>query len=434
VFGHALRLIRRPLDFLREVQAYGDIVLIRLGRTRAYFLSRPEHLHAMLVTNAADFDKGVHYDKARVVVGNGLPASSGAFHRRQRKLIRPAFQKARLCGYFDTMLTCTRSRVESWSTQPDIDLNAEMHALAVTIAAKALASTDVADSVIAEIESLVSILAEGVGRRVVDPTGLLEKLPIPSNRRFDRARARLRAMFEELILEYRRREADCPDVLSILVAARDEDNEGMSDTQLRDEVVSILLAGLETTAQTLKWTCHALAEHPEVQQRVRVEIEEVLAGRTVQFEDLERLSYTRRVLLEVLRLYPPLYFLSRRPTVDVEIGDLLIPAGSTVLFSPYAVHHDPTLYPDPDRFDPDRWLSRPPSELPPVSYLPFGAGIRSCIGEQFAFIEMLTILSYVLPRWTLRSAPSVDVRPKATFVLTPSTSGVILSPTSGVIA
>jgi pentalenene oxygenase len=327
------------------------------------------------------------------------------------------------------MLECTQAVTGSWVPGREIDLNAALHALAVAISAKALANTSVATELAVEVEGLVNIMAAGVGRRVVDPTGLLEKLPIPSNWRFERARARLRAVFDELIQDYRQNNINGSDVLSILLAARDENTgDGMSDGQLRDEVISILLAGLETSAQALKWIFYALSEHPDTQRRVREEIDRVVTGHTLAFEDLDRLTYTRWVINEVLRLYPPLYFLSRRPTVDVEIAGYRIPAGSTVLFSPYALHRDPGLYPEPDRFDPERWRPGGCAELPRISYVPFGAGIRSCIGEQFALTEMLTVVGCVMRDWAARRTPATTVRPKPTFVLSPSASGVVLEP------
>lgn len=428
VFGHLPRLIRRPLHFLRQAQAYGDVVMVRLGPTRAYYVGQPEHLRAMLLTGAGDYDKGVHYDKARVVIGNGLPASNGEFHRRQRALVRPAFQKARLRGYFEVMAECTQIRQGSWGAGGGVDIGAEMHALALEIAVRTLTTSDMADDVAAALARAVSILATGAGRRVIDPTGLLQRLPLRSNRRFDQARILVRNHFEGLIRDHPSDRVKRPDLLSVLLAARAEDGGGMSDEQVRDELVSIGLAALETTAQTLRWTSHLLAEHPVVQDRVRQEIEEVTAGGALRFEDLERLAYTRRVLQEVLRMYPPLYFLSRRPTVDVTIGGHTIPAGSMVLFSPYALQRDPTLYPDPDRFDPDRWLTTEADAPQRASYLAFGAGIRSCIGDQFAMTEMLTILATVLPRWTVRRLAAIEVHPKTTFVLAPSATGVAVDP------
>jgi cytochrome P450 len=427
--GHALQLARRPLEFLRRAHAYGDVVVIRLGRAKAYFVNQPEALRTLLIREAGSFDKGIHYEKARVSIGNGLAASEGEFHRRQRKLIRPAFQRARIRGYFDVMKQSTLDRMATWPAQGP-DLHAELHALTATIAGRALFSTEFAMATVDDLEQLVDTVAAGVQRRITDPTGLLEKLPLPSIRRFEQALKRMNDSFDAVIREYRGGAGNGADILSLLLAARDEtDGEGMSDQQVRDEVCTLLLGGLETTAQVLKWTCYVLGEHPEVQQRVREEVDAVTGGRELDHDHLERLDYTRRMLKEVLRRYPPLYFLSRRPVVDVEVAGHVLPAGSTVLFSPYALQHDPALYPDPERFDPDRWLPGGPAEgLPQISFAAFGAGIRSCIGDHFAMIEMLTVVGCLLQRWTVRRIPSVVVRPKATFVLAPGVPGVELVP------
>jgi cytochrome P450 len=429
--GHAAKLIFRPLEFLQKAHGHGDVVTIGIGRKKAYFVNHPDTLRTMLLTDAARFDKGVHFDKVRSVIGNGLPASSGSFHRKQRKLIRPAFHQASLRAYFDTMMECALARTRSWESASRIDLHAELHAIAIAISVKALASTDIGPRESARMERWVTAIAVGASRRMVDPTGLLEKLPIPSNWRFDRARTGLRTLFDQIIQDYRQNNAVNPDALSILLASYDEQNsDGMSDIQLRDEVISLILAALETTAQALKWLFYVFGEHPDVQQRVREEVDMVSAGGTVAFADMEKFTYTRRVIAEVLRLYPPLYLISRRPTADVQIAGCRIPAGSMVLFSPYALHRDPSLYPEPDRFDPDRWLPDANSQRPQVSYIPFGMGIRSCIGEQFALNEMLVVVTCVLTDWTVHKVPSITVRPRTAFVLSPSAAGVALEPRS----
>lgn len=420
--GHLAQLVRRPLDFLREAQACGEVVTIHLGTTKAYFVNQPDTLRAMLVTDHADYDKGVHFDSAKVVIGDSLPVSSGAFHRRQRKLIKPAFQSAMLRDYFEIMRECATAQMDTWTS--GTDLHAALRDLVGTITVRALYSVESAVAATVELAAMIDSLESGVTRRVLDPTGLLEKLPLPANRRFEEAIARTRALVTGFIEESRRAAGGRRDLLSILLAARDG-SEGMSDVQLRDEAVAMMQAGVETTAQVLRWTCHALSEHPEIQQRVRQETDDVLAGREITFDDVDELAFTRRVLLESLRMYPPLYFMSRRAIRDVQVGGHTLPAGSMVLFSAYAVQRDPRLYRDPDTFDPDRWLT---GEPPPVSYLPFGAGLRSCIGERFAMIEMLTVLGSLAQRFTIRRDRSVPVRPKATFILSVGAKGMTLEP------
>lgn len=428
VVGHLPRLARHQLDFFQAVQARGDVVTISIGPMKAHVVTKPELLHTMLVKNSKDFDKGVHMEKAAQVIGNSLPVSAGAFHRRQRKLIRPVFLQARLREYFDIMLECTLTSLDTWS--PDTDVHREIRKLAGTIAARALFSALTPEQAAEETVGLIDTISSLTTRRILDPTNLLEKLPLPSNRRFDCARNRLRAVADGFVHDYRGAGVDRHDLLSALLAARDDGSgEGMSDRQVSDEAAGFLAAGVEATSQALRWIAQFLGEHPQVQQRMYEEVDEVLAGRLVTFDDRDRLDYTRRVITESLRLYPPVYVGSRRPLTDIEIGDYLLPAGSMVLLCPYALHRDPKLYRDPDRFDPDRWLPGGADQLPAGSYLPFGAGMRSCIGEQFAMIEMLTVLSTLAQRWTLGKLPSVTVRPKvASFILSPSINGVRLEP------
>ncbi len=417
--GHLPRLARRPLEFFQAVQAEGDVVTIGVGPIRTYVLTRPELLQAMLVRNAKEFDKGVHMEKAAHVIGNSLPVSSGAFYRRQRKMIRPAFQQAKLREYFDIMLDTTMACVENWS--PATNIHQEIRRLAGAIAARTLFSALRPEQAATEAVELIDVISSLLTRRILDPTGLVERLPLPSNRRFDRVQGRFRSLAESFIRDYRRDGVDRHDLLWMLLAARDDGSgAGMSNQQVRDEATGFLAAGVEATSQALRWTVRVLAEHPRVLRTVHDEVDRVLSGRLVTFEDLDELDLTRRVLLESMRLYPPIYIGSRRPTVDIQLGDYRLPAGCMILFCPYALHRDPNLYPDPERFDPDRWLPGAAEARPPCSYLPFGAGLRSCIGEHFAMIEMLTVLSTVLQRWTLDTPASVEVRPKvASFILSP---------------
>jgi cytochrome P450 len=425
--GHVLQLVRRPLEFLREAQSHGDVVRIHLGPIKAYFVNQPETLRSMLVTSQGDYDKGVHFEQAKLVIGDSLPVSDGPFHRHQRKLIHPAFQQTRLREYFEIMRDCTRSRVGAW--EQDSDVHAELRSLVGLITCRALFSAGADESVSAELVRMIDVLDAGVIRRVLDPTGLVARLPLRSNRLFDAHRMRTRELVEKFIDDSRRTGPDRTDLLSTLLDARDDGTgEGMSDEQLRDEAVAMMQAGIETTAQALRWTCHVLSTHEDVQRRVHEEIDTVMEGREVTFDDLGRLALLGRVIREALRMYPPLFLISRRAITDVEVGGYRIPKGSTVLFSSYALHRDAQLYPDPDRFDPDRWLPERAGDQPPVSYMPFGAGIRSCLGERFAQIEMLTVLSTMLQRWTLDRDDSVQVKPKLSFVLSPSANATRLSP------
>ena len=430
LLGHLPALLRDPLAFLRTAQTHADVVTLYLGPAKAFLVTRPDHLHTVLVDKPGEFDKGVQFDKAAQVIGNSLPVAKGSFHRRQRKLIRPAFTQGRLAAYFEVMRDYTLDRIASWT--PDTDLHVELRQLVGGITARTLYDVDGAEQATAELVGIVDILDPGVMRRVLDPTGLVEKLPLRSNRRFNRARVRSQELVASLIEGSRKAGANRQDLLSTLITARDETTgEPMAEEQLRDEAIAIMEAGFETTAQGLRWTCHELAEHPDVQDRVRREIDDVLGDHPLTMDLLGRLDYTRNVITEALRRHPPLFLLSRRPINDVVLGKHRIPAGSTVLISAYALHHDPARYPDPLRFDPDRWAGGyPVPERGAVTFLPFGAGLRSCLGERFAMMELVLVLAEMLRRWSLRRAPDVPVKPKISFVLAPSTNGTVLVPRS----
>ncbi len=421
LLGHLPALARRPLEFLCAAQARRDVVALRLGVEKAYFVNQPEHLRTLLVTDPARFDKGVQFEKAAAVIGNSLPVSSGAFHRRQRKMIRPAFLQARLREYFEVMLDCSETAARQWSA--DVDIADALRDVVGAITAKTLFSPDFPDDVRVEFTGLVGDLDKGVALRVLDPTGLVGRLPLPVNRRFAQARDRTHELMETFIAQYRRLDDDRHDLMSTLLAARD-DGHLMPDRQVRDEAIAIMQAGFETTARALCWATYVLGQHPDLQRQVRDEVEGV---GPLSYEDLPRLDLTRRVVTEALRMYPPLYLMTRRAIEDVRIGEHTIPRGSTVLFSPYALHHDPVLYPDPSRFDPDRWLPGGRPSVEGVTYLPFGAGLRNCLGERFAMMEMIVVLSAIVRRWTLEPIPGVPVRPKLSFVLAPSATGVRLS-------
>ncbi|MEU0879512.1 cytochrome P450 [Lentzea sp. NPDC005914] len=397
-----------PLRFLQSLQKRGDVV--RLGR--AYYVGGAEALRELLVERHADYDKGVQFDRAKIVIGNSLPCSAGSFHRNQRKAILPAFAQARLREYFDIMLACADRDVSSWTARTDT--YTEVRKTVALIACRTL--FDTSESAAIELVEMVEALDNGVVLRILDPTGLLGKLPLRANRAFDHAVARTHELVSGFIEQYQQSPPARADLLSTLLSATD-----MPAAQLRDEAVAMAQAGIETTAQALRWVFLLLAEHPSVQRRVQREIDGVLGDRELTFDDLPRLDLLSRVIRETLRLYPPLYVVTRRALVDTSIAGHRIPAGRTVIFSPYAAQRDPARYPEPGRFDPDRAF-----DPVPVEFFPFGAGIRSCAGERFAQIEMLTVMVAVLRKWTLVREPGVVVKPKLSFVLKPNAGGTRL--------
>ncbi|KAA8880611.1 cytochrome P450 [Nocardia colli] len=429
LLGHAHELWFRPLPFVQSLRSCGDIATIRIGTLDAFVVNHPALIRRMLVQDVEMFDKGAHFDKMVPFTGNGLFNSHGEFHARQRRLLRPAFRRGRIARYVPMMRDLAEARIRSWTPDGEVDLTEEWRSLALAIVSKALCSTDLGDAAVREFDRSLPIVLDGIGKRVLDPTGLLEKLPLPANRRFDRAVAALHRMIDDIIDAYRRGGVDHGDLLSLMLHAQDgATHESMTDAQVHDEVMSILAAGAETTADTLTWACWSIAGRPRVQNRIRAEVEAVAGDRALEAEDLAQLDYTRRVLTETLRLYPTTWILTRRPRTGIVLGGHPIPAGAMVLFSIYALHRDPALYPEPEVFDPDRWTPERAKDIAPGAYLPFGAGTRGCAGEPFAWAEMLVVLATLVRRRRIRSAHDAPLWPRAKALLMPPRYSIIARP------
>jgi cytochrome P450 len=427
VLGHALKLWFHPLEFMQQLRACGDIAVIRLGTSNAYVVNHPDLIRQMLVKDVTKFDKGVQFDKLIPFTGNGLFNSHGEFHLRQRRLMQPAFHRARIAEYVRMMQELAQARIGSWASGQRLEMNDQLAALTLAIVAKALCSTDIGDRAAQEFARSLPIVLDGIGKRVLDPTGLMEKMPLPSNIRFDRALSSMHKVVDDVITSYRTHGGDQSDLLSMMLLAHDQEtNASMTDEQVHDEVISILAAGAETTADTLTWACCLIGERPEVQRRMRAEIDLVAGDRAIEAADIEKLEYTRRVITETLRIFPTTWILTRRPREDTELGGQKIPAGAMVLFSLYALHRDPTYYAEPDLFDPDRWLPERAKRVPRTAYLPFGAGVRGCIGEQFAWTESITILATLVRHWQVRLADDKKIKPLAKALLLPDRLSMIV--------
>ncbi|MFI1962752.1 cytochrome P450 [Streptomyces pathocidini] len=410
--GHALQLRTRPLEFVQELRKHGDIVAFRLGTRDAYAVNHPDLIRQMLVTDAKNFRKGRMFEKGRLVARNGLFTSEGDFHLRQRRIIQPLLRRAHIQQYTSTMHQIAHAQVDTWREGQEIRMDRELFDLALATVTRVLFSTRLGEGRSAAVCRSLPVLLEGLGRRAVAPIDLLDKLPTVMNYRFARALAQIRGVIEDIIAEHRSRPAGSEDLLAALLAARDEQSgEGMSDEQVYDEVVTMLIAGTETTAGALSWACYLLSRHPQIQRRLQAELDAQLGDRDVGFDDLGRLRFLHQVIAETLRLHPSTWMLMRSPVTDVALGERVLPAGAIVLFSIYALQRDPSLYPDPDVFDPDRWVPGRTAQLPKDAYIPFGAGIRGCAGEQFARAEMAVILSVILRRFTLQPATARPARP-----------------------
>ena len=414
--GHTLPLLRKRFEFTTNLRAQGDLVEVYLGPMRTFFVTSPQLMHQVLVTDAPKFHKGRIFDKLRPFLGNGLAMSSGSFHLRQRRMLQPAFHRDRIAGYANIMVRASRELVEGWRPAEVRRIEQDMQGLAVTIVGESLFSTEIGKRAIDEARRSVFLIVKNGTVRALAP-GFFEKLPIPANREFDAAIARMSAIVREVIVGWRADGADQGDVLSMLMLARDtETGEPMTDQQVFDEVITLLTAGIETTALALAWIFHEIAANPEIEQRVLTEVDEVLAGRQVTFDDVPKLTYLGQVANEVLRKYS-LWLLMRRAAEEVDLGGVLLRPGTEVILSPHAMHHDPANFTDPDRFDPDRWTPDRVRQLPKGAFVPFGGGVHQCIGNHFALTEIVIAVATICPRYRL--VPVQQVRTRFTNALYP---------------
>jgi cytochrome P450 len=419
VVGHLAAFRARPITFLmRMAREYGDLPHFRLGSYPVYLLNHPDLVREVLVTQQANFTKSLVLQRARILLGEGLLTSEGDFHRRQRRLAQPAFHRERLAGYGEVMTECALRARERWTDGATLDVAGEMMRLTLDIVAKTLFSADV-ESEAPEIGRALTTVLKMFRLLMLPFSEYLEKLPIPPVRRFEKARARLDATIYGLIEERRKSGRDTGDLLSMLLLAQDEEGDGggMTDSQIRDEAMTLFLAGHETTANALTWTWYLVSQNPECEQRMRRELDSVLGERAATVSDLPALRYTEMVFTEAMRLYPPAWTIGRMSKQACELLGTEIPAQSICLASPYVMHRDARWFPEPDRFDPERWTPEARETRPKFSYFPFGGGTRVCIGERFAWMEGVLVLATMAQKWRLSLAPGqkVDVLPLITL-------------------
>ncbi len=411
---------KHPPEFLLSVaREYGDFAYLRLGYQDVYLVNRPDAIKDILVTHQGSFKKSRVLERARVLLGDGLLTSEGQFHTRQRRLVQPAFHRDRLAGYGAAMVECAAQCRDRWQPGASADISTEMMRLTLAVVARTLFSAEVnaeADEIGAALGEVLELFV-----RVLTPfSEWIEKLPLPSVRRFERARARLDQTIYRLIAEHRALGHDTGDLLSMLLMAQDEEtNVQMTDKQVRDEAMTLFLAGHETTANALTWTWYLLSQNPEVEARFHAEIDRVLSGRFPGFEDLPQLRYVEMVFAESMRLYPPAWGIGRRALEDYRVDQYTLPAKSIILMSPYVVHRNPRWFPEPEKFDPERWVPEQVATRPKFSYFPFGGGARVCIGERFAWMEGVLLLATLGQGWRLRLVPGHPVETRALLTLRP---------------
>jgi len=417
--GEFLALLARDhLALFRRMASGGDVTQVRLGTQRLVLLNHPDDIQRMLATEQRSFVKGRALGRVKILLGEGLLTSEGARHLRQRRLMQPAFHRDRIAGYGAVMAEYALQTTAAWQDGSVLDVHEEMMGLTRGIAGKTLFDLDVGHDP-GGVQEAIALSLKLYRYAVLPMGGLVEYLPLPLVRRVHRARARLNAWLAETIRERRADGGARTDLLSVLLAARDEDGSEMSDGEVRDELVTLLLAGHETTAVALSWTWYLLSSHPVVQAKLHAELDAVLERRLPTAADTARLPYTRMVLAEAMRLYPPAWIIERRAMRDFTTRGRLVPAGSLVFASPFLVHHDARWYDDPERFDPERWLPARNEKRHKFVYFPFGAGTRVCIGEQFAWMEGVLILATIAQRWRLANDPTHEVAMEPLVTLRP---------------
>jgi len=412
-FKYALEFFRRPTDVLtRLTREYGDIVHLRIGPQHVFVLNRPEFVKEVLVTKASVFAKGKMMEGARRVLGEGLLTSRGEKHVRQRRATAPAFHKQQIEAYTTAMVECADHAVSAWRDGETLDVHAEMMRLTLAIVGRTLFSAELEKD--AELQDGLNTLVRMSPLALVPFVETLEKLPIPSMRRIDKALKQVDTAVYRLIAE--RRTGHYDDMLTTLLRTY---GDSISERELRDECVAMILAGYETTSNALAWTWYLLSEHPDAEAALHAELDKILGGRLPMLNDLPRLTYTEMLLSESVRLYPPAWAIGRRSLEPASIAGYNVPKGSLLIVSQWLLHHDDRYFPNASRFDPMRWNAEARQSRPHFAYFPFGAGPRQCIGESFAWNEALLLIATIAQRWRLRHVPGHPVEPQPVVTLRP---------------
>ena len=421
LIGEARSFARDPLTFLTGVaDKYGDIANFRLGGIDVFFVRHPDYVREVLITQRASFTMTALRARINAVVGEGLFTSRGELHARQQRLMLPVFRKSRIEAYAAQMAELSCRARDQWQSGTIVDIADEMMKLTMLIAAQALFEQDIGSDT-RTVSHNIDIVLSFFTRLSSPFLKLSLALPLPSTLRFKKAVRDLDTVIYRMIERRRGAAAIGKDLLSLLMQAKDDGtNVHMTEKQLRDEVLTLLIAGHETTANVLAWIFYLLARHPAAEQRMYEEAKAVLSGRAAfGAADLDRLAYTRRVMQEGLRLYPPGWFIGREALADVQLGGYTVPKGAVVMMSQYVTHRDARFFEDPGHFKPERWEGDLEDRLPRGAYFPFSAGDRHCIGEGFAWQEALLILATLAERWRFELVPGQNIRPRPSVTLRP---------------
>jgi cytochrome P450 len=418
-----LEVRRDRLNFvMRATREYGDLICFRMGPKRLYLLNHPDHARHVLCDNVANYRKGLGLSEAKPLLGEGLLTSDGDLWASQRRLLQAAFHHQRIEDLSFLMIDAAHSLLGRWQKPAAdgqvVDIAREMVGLTINILGSVLFRIDLTETS-EDISRDLSVLTRWSMSRMTSLWKIPMRFPTPGNRRARAALKRLESIVEEIIRQHEPAGSAEAESLLYLMAAHSENGSGIDKKQMRDEVMTLLLAGHETTAATLTWTWYLLSQHPEVERRLHAEVDQVLAGRRATSSDLPRLVYTRMVVSEALRLYPPVWLLPRKAINADRLESHIIPANSDVLVCVYTIHRHPQFWEDPGRFDPERFAPEQGAERVSGAYLPFGAGPRTCIGSRFGLMEAVLMVAAIAQKFSLRLAGHQEVDPEASLTLHP---------------
>jgi cytochrome P450 len=406
-----------PIGVLKRLKTHGDVARMRMAYS-VFLISDPELIRQVFLPLNDSLSKGRALQRAKILLGDGLLTSEGPLHTRQRRLIMPAFHRERLALYAQIMIDLASKQQDAWVDGQELDIRSEMMRLTLEIAGRTMFGAKLE----AESQEISAALTEVMDRfqlAMLPGVQWMQHIPTPGNLKFKAARKRLDSVVFRMIKSRREQSEEADDLLSMLLQARDEEDQQrrMTDSQVRDEVMTLFLAGHETTANALTWTLYQLAENPEIYEKLQAELQSVLAGRAPLPQDYSSLKYAEKNFAESMRLYPPAWIVGRKALEDLELGGYAIPKGSIIVMSQYLSHRDPRFWPDPEKFDPERFSPEAKAKRPALAYFPFGFGPRGCIGEGFAWMEGVLVLASLAQKWrfTLAEGPKPAISPQFTL-------------------
>ncbi|MDH6214516.1 cytochrome P450 [Streptomyces pseudovenezuelae] len=415
------------IDSLRDTREPLVEIILQPG-TRTIVVQDPALIHQMLKALGPSLDKGRLYDKLGQLLGDSVVTAVGRNHVRKRRQLQPAFAHTEISRYVDMMRAEVTATVAGWERGRTLDVREAMVGLSLDMLAKTVFAGSLDDAVFRRLRSDLSVVLNDVGVRIMVPDWA-ERLPLPFNRRFDRARDGVRATITAAVDELQASGHDTGDMLSMLLRAIDEETgEPLTGHQICSEILTLAVAGTETTASVLSWTLYELARHPDIEARILAELDEVVGERPVTFDDVTRLPYLNRVITETLRLHHPGWLVTRRTTEETRLGGWTLAAGTELAYCQHALHRDPERFPDPDTFDPDRWTDPAQQQPPPGAFLPFGDGKHKCMGDRLALTEMVTALATMLRSVRLELSEGQVIRQVARLTVRPRTLQMTVRP------